>query len=450
MKKKVLANLLGALFAPVLVMSSAPVFADTISELRAELAAQRARMDALEKKLEVAVKETAAAKEAAKQATTAETDKSAGPTMPKGLAIYGIADAGVEIGDYGQGAKARVQSGIASASRVGLKGERAFGNDLVAYFQIEAGVSIDNGQYTVHSSNISSPTRATLSASTQSTNGIAVFSRNTFVGLRGKFGDVRFGRDFVPIYSITSAADPFGVGGGTAYRLFAGSAAGRFDNGLFYATPDFNGFQGKIAYSSGMENNNRAEVGATGFNTSTGPESEGKGWSASLTYKKDALFVGASYLSYFRSGAVALPATENIKRKAWGLAATYDLKVAKLYGYYQAGQDTQAGAAKSLDQHAWWIGVSVPFRSVHTFRAVFSHLNDKMATNRDSNHIGLGYEYMLDKETDLYIYYARVTNKNGGTNSLYAGGGNLGFDGTANLPVNYTPQALMLGARYKF
>ncbi|MBS1197166.1 MAG: porin [Proteobacteria bacterium] len=449
MNKKVLVNIMAGIFAPVLAMSAAPVSAaDTISELRAELAAQRARMDALEKKLEVAVKETVAAKEAAKQAVPAE--KSAGLSMPKGLAVYGIVDAGVEIGDYGQGTKARVQSGLGSASRLGFKGERGFGNDLVAYFQLEAGVSVDNGQNTAHSSNISNPIRGTNSASTQSTTGVAVFSRNTFIGLRGKFGDVRFGRDFIPIYSITSAADPFAAGGGTAYRLFAGSAAGRFDNAIFYATPNFNGFQGKIAYSAGMENNSRAEIGASGFNTSTGPESEGKGWNASLTYKKGPLFVGASYLSYLRNGNVVLPATENVKRKAWGLAATYDFKVAKLYGYYQAGQDTQAGRVKSLDQHAWWLGVSVPFRDVHTFRAVFSHLNDRMATNRDSNHIGLGYEYMLDKETDLYVYYASVTNKNGGTNSIYAGGGNLGFDGTANLPINYTPKSLMLGARYRF
>ncbi|MBV5336722.1 MAG: hypothetical protein J0653_01575, partial [Deltaproteobacteria bacterium] len=102
-----------------------PAFADATSEMRAEVAAQRARLDALEKKLEAATKEVATAKEAANKATIAAASNSAsngGLSMPKGLTIYGIADAGLEFGDYGQGTKARVQSGLGSASRLGFKG----------------------------------------------------------------------------------------------------------------------------------------------------------------------------------------------------------------------------------------------------------------------------------------------------------------------------------------
>ncbi|MGG6496043.1 UNVERIFIED_CONTAM: porin, partial [Bacteroidetes bacterium 56_B9] len=88
---------------------------------------------------------------------------------------------------------------------------------------------------------------------------------NTFLGLNSKtFGDIRFGRDYAPIYSITSASDPFTIGGATAFRLWSSAAASRFDNAVFYATPKLAGFQGKIAYSAGMENNNKADVGVTG------------------------------------------------------------------------------------------------------------------------------------------------------------------------------------------
>src|SRR6185369_14027895 len=211
--------------------------------------------------------------------------------MPEGLTIYGIADAGVEVGNYGHGTKTRVQSGLGSASRLGFKGERNFGDDLSAYFQLEAGVSIDNGQNTGHSSNISNPGQGAASSSAPNTTGVAIFSRNTFVGLRGKFGDVRFGRDYAPIYSITSASDPFTIGGATAFRLWSGAAASRFDNGVFYASPKIGGFGANLAYSAGMENNSTANVGISGANTSTGPKDEGKGWSGSLTYNNGPLFL---------------------------------------------------------------------------------------------------------------------------------------------------------------
>lgn len=433
---------------------SAPAFADATSEMRAEVAAQRARLDALEKKLEAATREVAMAKEEANKATQAAASSSAsksGLSMPKGLTIYGIADAGLELGDYGQGTKARVQSGLGSASRLGFKGEREFGNDLAAYFQLEAGVSFDNGQNTGHSSNISNPGQGSASSSAPNTTGVAIFSRNTFVGLRGKFGDVRFGRDYAPIYSITSASDPFTIGGATAFRLWSSAAASRFDNGVFYASPKFAGFGVNLAYSAGMENNSNANVGlASGATTSIGPKDEGKGSSGSVTYTNGPLFAAAGYLNYLKTGAVTAPATENFRRTSWNLAATYDLKVAKLYGQYMQGKDDQEGGTKALDRNVWWLGVAVPFKEVHTVRAVYGHLDDKMSTDRDSTHLGAGYEYKLDKETDLYAYYATVSNKNGGQNSLCAGGTCQGYDKDTNLPANFSPKSLMLGGRYRF
>lgn len=443
--------------------ASAPAFADATDELRAELKAQRARLEMLEKKLEAATQEAASAKQDAARAMAAApagAAKAKGLSMPAGLAIYGIADAGVEFGDYGQGRKTRVQSGLGSASRLGFKGQREFGDDLAAYFQLEAGVSFDNGQNTGHSSNISNPGQGTQSSSAPNTTGVAIFSRNTFVGLKGKFGDARFGRDYAPIYSIASATDPFTIGGATAFRLWSGAAASRFDNGAFYASPNFNGFRANVAWSAGMENNSRSDVGVSGgvgsggtaTGTSTGPKDEGKGWSGSLTYADGPLFVAAGYLSFLRQGDVVAPATENIRRTSKNIAATYDLKVVKLYGHFLHGEDNQSGLAspKKLDRNVWWLGASAPFMGRHTVRAVYGHLDDRMPTNRDSNHVGLGYEYALDKETDLYAYYARVTNQNGGQNSLCAGGTCQGFDSATNLPPNFTPTSLMLGGRYRF
>ncbi|QAU35667.1 porin [Janthinobacterium sp. 17J80-10] len=455
-----------ACFAPMAIAGA--VHAAPLDDLRAEIAAQKARLEKLEEVLQATAATSSAATKKAEEATrkadeaskkataAAEPAKSKGLAMPAGLSIYGIVDAGVEIGNYGRGSKVRVQSGLGSASRIGFKGERDFGDDLSAYFQLEAGVSVDNGQNTGHSSNVSNPGQGAASSASVNSTGVAIFSRNTFLGVNSKtYGDLRFGRDYAPIYSITSIADPFTIGGATAFRLWSSTAASRFDNALFYATPKLAGFQGKVAYSAGMENNSETDVGVTGGapgNSNTGPKSEGKGWSASVTYADGPLFVGAGYLDYAKMGTVTAPATENAHRTSWNLAATYDLKVAKFYAQFLHGTDTQDGAAinKTLDRNVWWLGAAIPFGERHTVRAVYSRLDDRMSTNRDSTHYGAGYEFALDKQTDLYVYYAKVTNENGGQNSLCAGGTCQGFDSGSGLPANFSPSSLMLGARYRF
>ena len=440
---------------------SAPAMAAPLDDLRAEIQAQKTRLEKLEELLQATAATAAVATKKAEAATKAVAEapvatKSKGLAMPDGLTIYGIIDAGVEVGDYGRGAKTRIQSGLGSASRLGFKGERGFGDDLSAYFQLEAGVSVDNGQNTGHSSNVSNPGAGTASSAAPNTTGVAIFSRNTFVGLNSKkFGDLHFGRDYAPIYSITSTSDPFTIGGATAFRLWSSAAASRFDNAVFYATPTFAGIQGKVAYSAGMENNSTSDVGVTGGtpgNSATGPKDEGKGVSASLTYTNGPLFVGAGYLSFQRTGTVTAPASENVERSAWNVAATYNLGIAKLYGQYLHGTDTQDGAKtfKTLDRNVWWLGASMPFAERHTVRFVYGHLDDRMTKNQDSDHFGAGYEFALDKQTDLYAFYAQVSNQNGGQNSLCAGGTCQGYDKDSGLPANYTPKSLMLGARYRF
>lgn len=444
-----------------LAIASGAVQAAPLDDLQAEINAQKARLEKLEEQLKATAATAATATQKAEAASKAASaaaapSKTKGLAMPAGLSIYGIADAGIEVGNYGQGNKTRVQSGLGSASRLGFKGERSFGDDLTAYFQLEAGVSFDNGQNTGHSSNVSNPGAGSASSAAPNTTGVAIFSRNTFLGLKsGKFGDLRFGRDYAPIYSITSASDPFTIGGATAFRLWSSAAASRFDNGIYYASPKLAGFQANIAYSAGMENNTQSAIGVTGGtpgNSATGPKNEGKGISASLAYSNGPLFLAGGYLSFNRTGNVTAPASENINRTSYNMAGTYDFRIAKLYGHYLRGKDTQDGAAinTSLDRAVWWLGLAVPLAERHTIRGVYGHLDDRLATNRDSDHFGAGYEFALDKQTDLYAYYAQVSNQNGGQNSLCAGGTCQGYDKDSGLPPNFTPKSLMLGARYRF
>lgn len=189
-----------ACFAPLAFAGA--VHAAPLDDLRAEIAAQKARLEKLEEMLQATAATTSAATKKAEEATkkadeasksaqsaaqaASTSAKSTGLSMPAGLSIYGIIDAGVEYGNYGQGSRARIQSGLGSASRLGFKGERDFGDDLSAYFQLEAGVSIDNGQNTGHSSNVSNPGQGSASSASVNSTGVAIFSRNTFLGLNSR------------------------------------------------------------------------------------------------------------------------------------------------------------------------------------------------------------------------------------------------------------------------
>ena len=449
-----------ALGSCALVLSPSAAMADDLSDLKAELAAQRAlvtaqqsRLEALEKKLEAAVANKAAVTPATASVTSGSSSASG---WPAGLTLYGTADAGVEYGNYGKGYKGRVQSGIAQVSHIGLKGEKNLGDDLTAFFGLEAGISLDNGQNTIHPTTISAAGPGAPASASNNTTGLTIFSRGSFVGLRGKHGDLRFGRDYASAYLLTAPTDPMGVGGATAFRLWGALSVTRFDNGIYYATPSLNGWQGHFSYSAGMENNSTADVGVSGgrsaagsgANNQSGPKDEGWGSSGNLIYKAGKLFLGAGYISYFKQGEVAAPALEPSHRLSKNLAASYDLDWVKLYGHYISGADTQAGAAVSPSMKAdvWWLGFTVPFSNVHLLRAVYGRFDDKLAANRDSTHIGLGYEYRLDSQAKLYAHYATVSNQNGGTNSLCIGGSCQGY----SVAPNIAPRSLMFGTQYRF
>lgn len=440
-----------------LALAPGAAMADELSELKAEftaqralIAAQQARLEALEKKLEAAVTANTA------PVPLTRTSTAPAPGWPAGLTLYGTADAGIEYGNYGKGYVGRVQSGIGQVSHIGLGGERSLGNDLTGYFKLEAGVSLDNGQNTIHATNLSAAAPGATASASNNTTGVTIFSRSSYVGLRGNFGDLRFGRDYVSAYLLTAPSDPMGVGGATAFRLWGALAVTRFDNGIFYATPNFDGWQGHATYSAGMENNSIADVGISGGRSSTGtgnndqlgPKSEGRGSSGNLTYKTNRLYVGAGYISYFKQGDVAAPALAPSHRLSRNLAASYDLDWAKFYGHYISGADSQSGVAVSPSMKAdvWWLGFTVPFGGTHLLRAVYGRLNDRLATDRDSTHRGLGYEYALDPQTRLYAHYATVSNQNGSTNSLCIGGSCQGYSVTPNI----SPRSLMFGTQYRF
>ncbi len=124
-------------------------------------------------------------------------------------------------------------------SRLGFRGTEDLGNGLKALFQLEMALGVDDGTGKDISKGV-------------------LFGRDTFVGLAGGFGSVKFGNmdsvyknlgdtlSFLGVssgnfFSVSNILSKQGFGTSNAHRFHE-----RFSNSIVYESPEFNGFQGLV------------------------------------------------------------------------------------------------------------------------------------------------------------------------------------------------------------
>lgn len=332
------------------------------------------------------------------------------------VTVYGLADAGLS---YESGSKAgsitKVVGGLSSGSRLGFKGTEDLGSGNFALFVLESGVQLDTGV---------------------SGQGGVLFGRQAFVGIGNKqAGTLTFGRQYSPEYLAAVFADPFSSGTSADEKNLINPAGngGRLDNSVKYASPVANGFSAELVYAAG-------EI--------AGHNQAGRSLGFGVGYAAGPLDVRLAYHNKNNDTATA----SNSSARNTLLAATYDLKVAKLYAAYGLNKGLGSTVLRNTanpygyavapvattDSTDALLGVSVPF-GPHTLLASWIHKNDRMAANRDANQLAVGYKYALSKRTNLYAVYARMLNKNGAGYTL----GNASDGGTGDRAVN-------LGIRHAF
>lgn len=333
------------------------------------------------------------------------------------VVIYGTVDAGF-VSERGgvNGNVNKLDSGVASASRLGFKGTEDLGSGLSALFLLEAGFGVDTGAQGKNE---------------------ALFGRQSYVGLSSKTtGTLTLGRQYTPWYNtLSKVADPFAVGyAGSAKNLFPANT--RTSNTVLYTSPNFNGFDADVAYTFGEKadsNKYGRQIGAS-VGYSNGP------LNARLAYNNtnndDVGFQAAS-------------------ARNWLAAANYDFAVAKAYIAYGANKGfnsakhnnedrfayslTQASAAPSEDSNNILVGATVPVGPAGTVMASFIRTNDKTAANADADQWALGYSYALSKRTSTYASYAKIKNKNG-----------AGYTVGNNSNVGSGDKAFNVGVRHSF
>ncbi len=138
------------------------------------------------------------------------------------VALYGVIDTSIEITNPGSSWTPRMDSGAYRGSRIGFRGAEDIGSGNQILFDLESGFSSGDG--------------------TLSTAG-TLFSRQAWVGLGARWGQIRVGRQYSPIYiPFKGQLDAFGAGTIASGLNNLSKITPYTNNAFTYISPNFYGF----------------------------------------------------------------------------------------------------------------------------------------------------------------------------------------------------------------
>jgi predicted porin len=273
---------------------------------------------------------------------------------------------------------------------LGFRGTEDLGDGLAAVFQLENFFQVDTGGA---GRTAADPTFA---------------SRSSWVGLKGGFGQVTFGRHTSQFYLAQQAVNPFQSSVNFSPLVvqsyvanFGGTLSGDtvWSNAIQYATPEVAGFSGTVMHALGET------PGAASANNT----------SLSIKYVNGPLLATA-IAQRVRVATVAPSTSQN----AYLGGVSYDLNFARLYGSVQAS-DRNVTDVKS---RTYQIGAAIPLSPVSRILASWAHTRNMFLSTPDTmrNTESLGFDYYLSKRTDLYAIYMVDKFTGNGTGNTYATG----------------------------
>ena len=300
--------------------------------------------------------------------------------------VYGLLD--MSVGQFQAAGAQKVwksDSGGMSTSYLGFKGSEDLGGGLRARFAIEHFIRIDQG-------------------ATGRFNGDAFWARSAYVGLQGAFGATVIGRNTTPLFVSTlifnALGDSFGFSPAIrqlftpALLPFFGDTA--WNNSLAYASPTYNGWS----------------VNLIGNVSEGAPGAKGRNIGANLLYFNGPLSATVA-AQQVKNGAFGTPAGwEN--QETFQLGASYDLKLAKLFGQYT---NVKTKATANSKTTIYGFGASVPVTELGRVIAQFNRAEASDTAKRTETTLSLAYSYLLSKNTELYAVAMtdRVTGLSNGT-----------------------------------
>lgn len=298
------------------------------------------------------------------------------------VTLYGMADVFVgSVKNPGGRAAAVNQGGGMSTSFWGLTGKEDLGGGNSAFFVLESYFQPQNGTYGRYA-------------------GDSFFSRNAFVGLTTKFGQLRAGRITTPLYLATIQFNPlfnsytfspmiFQTFKGLGTEGVVGDSA--WNNAVGYTSPTVGGLNAGLLYALG----------------NTAGESGAKKWSVNANFARGA-FAAAAIYQYVNFSATpgdlgtALATMPGLYSQSTAqLSVSYDFRIVKLFAQYLNVEDRSRTG--NFHGNTGQAGVSVPI-GVGALLASYAYTKSSGAAANDQHRStgALGYDYPLSKRTDLY------------------------------------------------
>lgn len=267
-----------------------------------------------------------------------------------------------------------------NSSRLGFRGDKQFGS-LRGFWQIESEVMFSK--------------TSDSSATQDDKNRLA--TRDTFAGIEGRFGNVRFGKFDTPMKAAREAANLFGDQLGDMRNITRAGA--RFDerpnNLIQYQSPAMNGFRLALAYAP--------HEGTTAVtDAATGVETKNAMTSGSLTYTGTDLVAALAFEDYEKNASAG-------DRKATRLAVSYRvIPSLRLVGFYQDAKAVVSG----VNEGSKVTGFGAEYQLVPNEYVLRAHMFDRKAdkANADSTLYAVGVESIISRELRLYANYGTVDN----------------------------------------
>lgn len=294
------------------------------------------------------------------------------------LEIYGKAHGSIDFSGNDDEAPGNDDSTLAfsnNASRIGFKGEEQVSDELTVTYQAETVIDLDSGGWGG--------------------------GRNTYIGLKGGFGEVRAGLHDSPYKMATY--DMFGDTRAD-YNAIIGSINGSIDfdertpNTVLYLSPDINGFQFQGAYILGNS--------AADDDLPDAEEPDNTGFSLAGTYSQGPLSLSLALETFGIEAPAGGEPTDDAQAVKFGAGWDFG-QGTRLNFIYESAESGETDESRD----AFYLGAMHKMSDKTTLKLALGQADDlDSADETGASYLALGLSHKLSKDTELYALYASVSN----------------------------------------
>jgi len=324
------------------------------------------------------------------------------PLVFADVEIYGRAHVSVDSLSDGDNNGFNVSS---NSSRLGFRASLDVAEGLTGFMQLEQGVRFENGSG-------------------------SLASRDSFVGLRGSYGELRLGFFNTPYKNINSKVDFFRDQIGeirNLTRLNDTYPGGDFDfdsryrNGIHYKTPAINDITFDLHYST---------------NTDSGVNIDGN---------NDAISTAVTWETSENYLAIAYERKNDTESDAWRAGAGKTFGDWRVNGVAQLATIKGSSPGSAQDVTTIGGGASYKLNAQITLKGQYYILNAD-GVDRDAQMLTVGMDYLWNSSFRLLLAYARTDNESAVNYPMSKGG-----HGAQVTPLaGASPQGVSAGFRFNF